>query len=253
MSTRWRVTTQCVVRGLVSAVALRGSGRAKGWPPKALAPPASRRGQSREFRIEERSHRKAAPPFRKWRERIGNPKASRVLRLLQPPDLLHVWRPHLGSSSANLLESSLAHMKVCYSRPVVSVALSCWLGFLACLLGCAQPALAAADCEQVPSGPNSGPATSNGGASWPCCNHGSGPSDGQGKNRRSAASCCPLDATLIQKHDLISPLSAGTYVAVPVSVSLSFPKLLLDSDENPPSTVWFAGRDILLQVHVLRI
>lgn len=144
-------------------------------------------------------------------------------------------------------------MKVRYLRSVLSAVLSCWFGFLACLLGCAQTALAATPCELVQShGLNSGSPTSDTGNSSPCCNHGGKSSGGQRDNRHNGASCCPLNVTLTQKHDSVAPFSSDIYTAIPVSVALFFQNLLLDSFEIS-SPIWSAGRDILLQVHVLRI
>ena len=158
----------------------------------------------------------------------------------------------ISKHSGNLLESNLVRMKVRSIRPVLSTALSCWFGFLACLLGCVQPALPATHCEQQPSRLNPGSATSNTQESSPCCNHGSRSSGGQSENRHHSASCCPLDAALNQKQDSVSPFSSGAYVAVPVSVAIDFPQLLFDRSEAPLPAP-FAARDILLQVHVLRI
>src|SRR5215468_200590 len=135
-------------------------------------------------------------------------------------------------------------MNARYSRPIISIALSCWFGFLACLLGCAQPAIAATGCQQVQ--PNTGDRS-------PCCHHGRNRSGGQHENGPRAASCCPLDATLIQKQDPSSPLRGSPHAAVPVSLGLCFASQLVANVELPPSTIWCAGRDILLQTHVLRI
>lgn len=152
-----------------------------------------------------------------------------------------------------LVRINQVHMKASHLRPVLSTALSCWFGFLACLLGCAQPTLAAARCEQIQShGLNSGSATSDTENSSSCCNHG-GRAPGQRENRHNGASCCPLNATLAQKHDSVSPFTDATHVTVmPVSVTLFFPNQASDCREisSPTSS---AGRDILLQVHVLRI
>ena len=144
-------------------------------------------------------------------------------------------------------------MKVRYLRSVLSTALSCWFGFLACLLGCAPPTLAASPCEQVPSHElNPGRATSDTESGSSCCNHGGKSSGGQREKSRNGASCCPLNATLTQKHDLPSPSSRDTHVVIPVSITLYFRNLWSVSCEisSPTSP---AGRDILLQVHVLRI
>jgi len=144
-------------------------------------------------------------------------------------------------------------MTVPYSRPVLSIALSCWFGFLACLLGCAQPALAARPCDsaQTPS-EHVIPASTDAG-DRPCCNHGRNRSGAPGKKQHKSASCCPLDATLAQKRDTVRPMSARAHLAVLASFLLPSPSPLVANGELPRTSVWHAGRDILLQTHVLRI
>jgi hypothetical protein len=143
-------------------------------------------------------------------------------------------------------------MRVPCSRALVSTALSCWFGFLACILGCAQPAVAAAHCEmgQIP-GEHLAPANTNNSTS--CCHHGRNSSDRSRQNHNREASCCPLDATLIQKQNPVSSPHSGTYIAGSVSFTLYSSNLLSASGEIRPPAIWYTGREILLQAHVLRI
>src|SRR5215469_9182610 len=103
-------------------------------------------------------------------------------------------------------------------RSVVSITLSCWLGFLACVLGCAQPAVAAPLCEQnqIPAGRKSTPETagSNAGDDAACCHRSRSSPGGPHQNNHSGLSCCPLDVTLIQKQDPASPFRSDTCIAV---------------------------------------
>ena len=146
-------------------------------------------------------------------------------------------------------------MNVRYLRSVVSVALSCWFGFLACMLGCAQPSLAVAHCEQSQaSGVNAASANSKRQTAEPCCNHGRNQSDGTHNKTHGGASCCPLDATLIQKQDSVSQASAGTNLAVLAPLTLDFPSSFPPIDgELSEAGPAYAGRDVLLRTHLLRI
>jgi hypothetical protein len=155
--------------------------------------------------------------------------------------------------AAELLQFGLVPMTARYSRPVLSTALSCWFGFHACLLGCAQPALAARQCDraQTPS-EHVLPASTDTG-DRPCCNHGRNRSAAPGKNQHKSASCCPLDATLAQKRASVQPVSSSAHLAVLASFLPLSPSLLVANGELPPTSVWHAGRDILLQTHTLRI
>jgi hypothetical protein len=145
-------------------------------------------------------------------------------------------------------------MKIFCSRSLVSTVLSCWFGFLACLLGCAQPALAAALCKQAQdSGENLGSGNATTEDSPSCCEPGRHSSREPNESKHRGASCCSLDAPLIQKQNAVSPLSSGTPTAL--LVSFTFHPLGLGSTSGAvrPPKVGYAGRDLLLQVHVLRI
>lgn len=140
-------------------------------------------------------------------------------------------------------------------RPVTATALALWLGVLACVLGCSQAVLAS-----TPSRPqisesraaiNEGDSVKMAGTA-PCCHHHSGTSD-KNKQGPQTLSCCPLDATLIQKQDAASSKNAHPY-AVALMLFIFNPSFQLSaSNETNAPTVCHAGRDVLLKAHVLRI
>jgi hypothetical protein len=140
-------------------------------------------------------------------------------------------------------------------RPLTAAALALWLGFLACVLGCAQPLLASTPSHTQISEPTA--AANEGDTSkmvdaGPCCHHHHGPSD---KNNQAlqTISCCPLDATLIQKQDPASSKSAHPYSAVLMLFVFNSSFQLSATNGINTAIVWHAGRDVLLQAHVLRI
>ena len=145
-------------------------------------------------------------------------------------------------------------MKMFCSRSLVSTALSCWFGFLACLLGCAQPALAAVLCKHAQvSGEKLGSGKATTEDSPSCCEHGRHSSRESNESKHRGASCCSLDAPLIQKQNAVSPLTSGTDFALLVSFAFHPSGLGSTGGAVRPPRVWYAGRDLLLQVHVLRI
>jgi hypothetical protein len=85
-----------------------------------------------------------------------------------------------------------------------------------------------------------------------CCHRHHESSDGN-KQSVQTISCCPLDATLIQKQDPASPKSDHHYAVVLMMLVLnpSFRLSASDGINTPP--VGHVGRDVLLQAHVLRI
>src|SRR5262249_40816991 len=129
-------------------------------------------------------------------------------------------------------------------RSVMSIFLSAWLGFLACLMGCAHPAFApptskcpVGQATNVPSdAPNS------------CCEHHKRPGV-PSKSGSTPLSCCPLNTTLHK--------STASAAAVQPDVLLAHTAL----PSAPLSTTHFespvhhlgSGRDVLLQSRVLRI
>jgi hypothetical protein len=131
--------------------------------------------------------------------------------------------------------------------------LAFWLGFLACLLGCAQPVLASTPHTEIfKSGTSANEADSKMGDAGSCCHHHHGTSDGN-KPGVQTISCCPLAATLIQKQDP-GAANSGHHYAVVLMILVVNPSFRLSASNGinaPP--VGHAGRDVLLQTHVLRI
>ena len=139
-------------------------------------------------------------------------------------------------------------------RPLTATVLVFWLGFLACRLGCAQPVLAStpSGAQFSPSGTAANETDSKMGDAGSCCHHHHGTSE---KNRQNlqTISCCPLDATLIQKEDAASARGGDSYAVVLMLFVFnpSFRLSAFNGLNTPP--VCHAGRDVLLQAHVLRI
>jgi hypothetical protein len=139
-------------------------------------------------------------------------------------------------------------------RQLTATILASWLGFLACVLGCAQPILAftPSRTQIVESKTTANEADSKIGDAGSCCHHHHGNSDGN-KPGVQTISCCPLDATLIQKQDPGSA-NSGYHYAIVLMIFVVNPSLRLSASNGmntPP--VGHAGRDVLLQTHILRI
>jgi len=140
-------------------------------------------------------------------------------------------------------------------RSVTATALSFWLGVLACVLGCAKPSAAfpLAPETQV-SGLKAAACPDRGGdPEEPCCRHGHNPANGPEKNEHHSISCCPAETALIQKRNVVAPASAQLHVAVLVLRNFHLFDSISANPSASPSTLWHSRRDILLQVHVLRI
>src|SRR5580765_1038956 len=133
-------------------------------------------------------------------------------------------------------------------KSLAAVALSLWLGALACLMGCAQPVLASltpTHRQQVFECKTS--ANADDGS---CCHRGKSTSD---KNQAThSLSCCPLDATLSQKQDP-TPISHAELSGTPLLTVIDSPFQHSANGTASPLTVFHAGRDILQQIHILRI
>jgi hypothetical protein len=139
-------------------------------------------------------------------------------------------------------------------RPLTATVLAFWLGFLACVLGCAQPILTSTPSRTqiVGSRTPANEADIKMGDAGPCCHHHPETSDGN-KPGVQTISCCPLDATLIQKQDPAAA-DSGHHYAVVLMIFVVNPSFRLSARNGvntPP--VGHAGRDVLLQTHVLRI
>jgi hypothetical protein len=140
-------------------------------------------------------------------------------------------------------------------RPATATLLALWLGVLACVLGCSQAVLATPPSRTQLSESR---AAVNEGESGkvvdapPCCHHHSGTSD-KNKQGPQTLSCCPLDATLIQTQDPASSKGSHPYAVVLMLFVFNPSFQLSATNEATAPIVWHAGRDVLLQAHVLRI
>jgi hypothetical protein len=140
-------------------------------------------------------------------------------------------------------------------RSVTATTLSLWLGILACVLGCAKPSAASPSAPETQvSGLSAALCPDRGGdAEEPCCRQGHNPADGSEKNKHRSISCCPTETAVIQKQNVVPPASAHLYVAVLMLPNFHPSGFVSAKASASPSTLWHSGRDILLQVHVLRI
>jgi hypothetical protein len=138
-------------------------------------------------------------------------------------------------------------------RPLTATVLAFWLGFLACLLGCAQVLASTPSRTQVfQSRTIATEAESKMGDAGTCCHHHHGTSDGK-KQGLQTISCCPLDATLIQKQDP-ELAKSGHHYAVVLRISVLEPWFRLSARNGTHAApVGHAGREVLLQAHILRI
>lgn len=141
-------------------------------------------------------------------------------------------------------------------KRLTAIALTLWLGFLACVLGCAQPVSASALSAPAPFPRFNAAANENihdrVADVGSCCHH-SGKTQKKNGQGSENLSCCPLDATLLQKQDCVAPLRVYLHVFVLPLSALHAP---VPSSANPEITgpiPWHAGRDVLLQTHILRI
>jgi hypothetical protein len=130
-------------------------------------------------------------------------------------------------------------------RSITATALSLWLGLLACLLGCATPMKAGQHRSPTPG--VQCPERDDAGDS--CCQHHPGTSE---KNRHYAMSCCPTETALTQKQNLTVPALA-VFVVVLLPLDLNVSVFDFVHSRSGDAIPWQTGRDILQQVHVLRI
>jgi hypothetical protein len=137
-------------------------------------------------------------------------------------------------------------------RSLTATVLSLWLGFLACALGCAHPVAAStlrSSSQVAKANETLCSDGNNADGDSPCCTgHGSShPSP-----KHHSISCCPLDATLIQKQDPSALVAHYIHLALFTSLIVHPSTPLWTPVEGAP-TIWVEGRDVLLQTHILRI
>jgi hypothetical protein len=131
-------------------------------------------------------------------------------------------------------------------QSTTAIFLSAWLGFLACLLGCARPAFASPAAPKCPISEATNDARE---APDSCCEHHKRPGAPE-KNGAQPLSCCPLNATL---HKQITASAAA--VQRPVALArITIPSVSRSTTffEDPAHHLE-SGRDLLLQSRVLRI
>jgi hypothetical protein len=139
-------------------------------------------------------------------------------------------------------------------RSFAATGLSLWLGVLACVLGCAMPSAAAPSAPEMQvSGLGAAPCPDGGDNGEACCRHGHNPVDSSGKSEHHSISCCPAETALVQKQNVSSPVLAHLGVAVLTLANFDASRLASSTASASDFPAWHSGRDILLQVHVLRI
>src|ERR1700733_835425 len=142
-------------------------------------------------------------------------------------------------------------MNVFRPRSLTATVLSLWLGFLACALGGAQPVTASTPRSSLQVKTNEtlcNDGNDADGESSCCTGHGSS----HPSQKHHSISCCPLDATLIQKHDASSLVASHVHLAA-VELLIFHPSISLSTRIESPPTIWHEGRDVLLQTHILRV
>lgn len=139
-------------------------------------------------------------------------------------------------------------------RPVTATALSLWLGILACVLGCAKVSTASASAPRTQvSGRSTTQCPERDVDAGSCCRHGHHPAGGSDKDEQHTISCCPAETALIQKQKVASPALIQLYVTALAPPDLHAANFVSATAIGTSSPVSHAGREILLQVHILRI
>ena len=138
-------------------------------------------------------------------------------------------------------------------RPVTATALSLWLGILACVLGCANVSTAAASAPKTQVSGLSATQCPDRDVVGSCCRHGHHPAGGSDKDEQHTISCCPAETALIQKQNVATPALIRLYVAALALPGLHASNFVSATAFAASSPFSHAGREILLQVHVLRL
>ena len=143
----------------------------------------------------------------------------------------------------------------CGLRSVTATVLSFWLGVLACVLGCGKLAAASPSAQETQAtGPRAAACPEPGGdIGEPCCRHGHNPGGGREKNKHHSISCCPAETALIQKQNAAPPASADLHVTKLMLPNFQLSNSVSAHANASPCILRHSGRDVLLQVHVLRI
>jgi hypothetical protein len=146
-------------------------------------------------------------------------------------------------------------------RAIVAAGVSLWIGVLACVMGCALPAVASAESSALVQTQSEAAQRDDAPmAGMENCPHHSGskapgkPADGRspGGSMPGRMSCCPPEVT-------VAPKSHFSFPAIVVVVGLVMARPLQLSTSGFPSLVAFvppvisSGRDTLLKTRLLRI
>lgn len=132
-----------------------------------------------------------------------------------------------------------------------AVGVSLWIAVVACVMGCALPAITGSQASVATNHGRTGLL-----ADMEGCHHSSGRRQAPGKNKKplpnSAVSCCPVEITLTQKWNPEATRAAVSHDFVqPANFSLmdSGFSAMIETALPIPHT----GRDTLLETHLLRI
>jgi hypothetical protein len=137
-----------------------------------------------------------------------------------------------------------------------AIALSAWIAFVACLLGCGQMAASLRHARPVSDSPRNSAGSADLMAGMPDCPDHSDqlpvPAKTPDRDSHSTFSCCPLETSLAVKNRSITPPSL---VAVAAAGSLAAVHAIHRAVRffAPPAGTYHSGRATLLQTGMLRI
>jgi hypothetical protein len=151
-------------------------------------------------------------------------------------------------------------MRIALQRFRIATALSMaiWMVALACVTGYMPPAFGSPNLKQIscPQEAATGPAGMDLMANMPNCPHAAhhGPANPQGRKRTPSGgiSCCFLELNVPTRMQTPQPQLVTAHLAVPVAIFNVMPAWTHSAPEFS-LPVDYAGRDTLLQTHLLRI
>jgi hypothetical protein len=137
-------------------------------------------------------------------------------------------------------------------KAIAAIWVSLWMAVLACLTGCFQPIFFGSEAKAQAGINESGGHKHGHAGNMECCKpSGRSPSSPPKDKKRPSgenASCCPLEATVIQKREAPAKASA----AVP-SLDFHFSFTQFSAPVEFTQVMENSGRDTLLKTHALRI
>jgi hypothetical protein len=145
------------------------------------------------------------------------------------------------------------HSKFPIVKAIAAIWISLWMAVFACLAGCFQPIFFRSEAK-AQTGVNERGAHKHAHAgNMECCKPSGRNPSAPSKDKKPSgenASCCPLEATVIQKRE--APSSAPAAVNVP-SLDFHFAFTQFSFPVEFTQVIGKSGRDTLLKTHVLRI